>query len=188
MSPSLEIQLREAWQLAADKFASAEGPLVRTSAAVGPAELQASWAQCVASVRALFAGHFGQAAIDLRFHVPDDYATFMQVIGGGWKWPHSLEWSLFDAESVAGVTAQDFRLFVTGAEEDEPVLDSGFWLGIGWWSDKHEYLLCCDRAHGHYGVVLDGHDSHPWTNGVEYGGCYPMARSFLEWLRRHARA
>ena len=117
--------------------------------------------------------------------IPVPHLPGICCIGGGWKWPFSLEWVLFDAETVTVVTENNFRLFVTEVEEDEPPMDSGFWLSIGWWSDKHEYLLCCDRNHSHYGVVLDGHDSHPWLNGVEFGGCYPMAKSFLEWLHLH---
>lgn len=178
----LEDQLIKTWQRVTDKFTAKGKPVVRT-VSEGQMDLQKSWSRCVSSIQVLFATHYGQNAIDARFQVPEDYSIFMRIIGGGWKWPYGLEWELFDADSVAAVTAHDFRLFVTEAEDD-PVLDSGFWLGIGWWSDKHEYLLCCDRAHDYYGVVLDGHDSHPWGNGVEYGGCRRMAESFVDWLQK----
>lgn len=94
---------------------------------------------------------------------------------------------MFDAATVASVTAQDFRLGVTGVSEDEPALDTGFWLGVGWYSDKHEYVLCCDRTHSRFGAMVDGYASHPWVNGVQFAGCRRMADSFLAWLAGHAR-
>ncbi len=169
-----------------DSFAAKRGPLVRTVASVDPAGIQAAWAACHSSLRELLASHYGHSIVEDRFRVPEDYATFMQTVGGGWYYSHGLGWSVYDAATVASTTAHDFELLVLGANEDEPVLDSGFWLGIGWYSDKHEYLLCCDRAHGYYGSVVDGHDSHPWLNGVEFAGCYRMAESFLAWLEMHA--
>ncbi len=170
-----------------DHFVAERGPLVHTVPSVEPADIQAAWVLCQSSVRELFASHHGRSAVEDRFRVPEDYATFMQTIGGGWECSHGLGWSVFDAATVASTTADDFKSLVLGANEDEPVLDSGFWLGIGWYSDKHEYLLCCDRAHPYYGSVVDGHDSHPWLNGVEFAGCYRMAGSFLAWLAMHAR-
>lgn len=186
MADSLEDRLRHTWGRVMDRFASRRGPLVRTVSSVEPADIQAAWAACQASIRDLFASHHGRAAVEDRLRIPEDYATFMQTIGGGWHSPHGLEWSLFDAATVAGVTTHDFELFVLGASEEEPVLDPGFWLGIGWYSDKHEYLLCCDRAHRYYGSVVDGHDSHPWLNGVDFAGCNRMAESFLAWMAMHA--
>jgi hypothetical protein len=181
-------QVRHTWSQVVERFCADGRPLVRTTTAVEPADLQAAWTTCLSSVQDLFVRHYGLAAVEERFQVPQDYAIFMQAIGGGWRWPYSLEWSLFDAETVAYLTLDNFQLFVLGAEEnDEPVLDSGFWLSIGGWSDKHEYMLCCDCIHSHYGVVIDGHDSHPWLNGIEFGGCYRMADSFLEWLGMRGR-
>ncbi|MBD2683388.1 MULTISPECIES: SMI1/KNR4 family protein [Nostoc] len=182
----LESQLREAWWQVAKSFCARSGPLVRTIEDIEPTALQTSWLICAQSLQTLFANHYGYESVAARFSVPKDYEVFMQLIGGGWKWPFSLEWVLFDAQTVTTATENNFRLFVSEVEEDEPPMDSGFWLSIGCWSDKHEYLLCCDRNHSHYGVVLDGHDSHPWLNGVEFGGCYLMAKSFSEWLRLHS--
>ncbi|MBD2579480.1 SMI1/KNR4 family protein [Oscillatoria sp. FACHB-1406] len=183
MSENLERQIYQSWNEVVKRYAADNKSLVRTSSSVKPADLQTAWSVCILSLRERFAAHYGTTHIEARFAVPEDYALFMQAIGGGWHWPYGLERWLFDAEGVAKTTVADFELLVLGAlEEEEPVLDSGFWLGIGRYSDKHEYLLCCDRAHRYYGTVFDGHDSHPWLNGVEFGGCYRLAASFLEWL------
>lgn len=186
MVGSREEQVRHAWDRVVDRFAADQQPLVRTATA-DPAAIETAWAACLAAVREMFATHYGSTAVEKRFQVPEEYAVFMQTVGGGWKWPYGLEWTVFDAATVLGATANDFSVFVLGADEQEPVLDTGFWLAIGWYSDKHEYLLCCDRSHSYYGAVLDGHDSHPWLNGVDFAGCWRMAGSFLAWLDLHAR-
>ena len=116
--------------------------------------------------------------------MPADYASFMETVGGGWRCPYGLEWSLLDAAGVARATAANFRLWVRDAEPDEPPLDPGLWLSIGWFSAKHEYVLCCDLDHPDYGVVVDGHASHPWLNGLDFGGCFRAAPSFQAWLKR----
>jgi hypothetical protein len=122
MVDSLENRVRHMWGRVMDRFAAGRGPLVRTAPSVEPADIQAAWAACHASVRELFASHHGRSTVEDRFRIPEDYATFMQTIGGGWHCPHGLEWSVFDAATVASTTAGDFELFVLGANEDEPVL------------------------------------------------------------------
>ncbi len=95
-----------------------------------------SWAICLETVQTLFANYYGHTSVAARFSVPKEYEVFMQLIGGGWKWPFSLEWVLFDAQTVTTVTESNFRLFVTEVEEDELPMDTGFWLSIGWWSAR----------------------------------------------------
>lgn len=176
-------QLLQNWNGLVEQFSTHETPLIHTVTAVESTDLEAAWMACLSSVQAVFTKHYGSSEVEKRFHIPQDYTMFMRVIGGGWKSLQSLQWHLFDAKTVASQTIDNFRVFVLGAEEGELIDGSGFWLSIGEWSDKHEYLLCCDRAHPRFGAVLDGHDSHPWLDGAE--GCYQMADSFLEWLRRH---
>ncbi|MEP1080020.1 hypothetical protein NDI52_32150 [Leptolyngbya sp. PL-A3] len=176
-------QLLQNWSRVVEQFSAHEAPLIRTVAAVESTDLEAVWMTCLSSVQNVFMGYYGASEVEKRFQIPQDYAMFMQVVGGGWKSLRSLQWCLFDAKTVARQTIANFQVFVLGAEEGEPICESGFWLSIGEWSDKHEYLLCCDRAHSKFGAVLDGHDSHPWLDGAE--GCYQRANSFLEWLENH---
>jgi len=147
-----------------------------------------SWSDCVGQLADLFAGRIGHQAVAERFHIPADYARFMARIGGGWTWGTPLDQSLWDAQKVAQRTAADFRSFVTdrkGLEDDKPQ-DDGLWLSIGWYSDKHATLLCCDRTHSHYGAVVDHHDGHPWLNGVDDFYLTVEDRSFVAWLTAQA--
>ena len=154
---------------------------------VDPDTLTSQWSACLTAIRSSFSAHVGQTELEQRFSIPEDYATFMCLVGGGWHSSRSLGLWLFSADQVAGATIEDFRLFVTGVDEneppDEPPEDDGLWLRVGRFSDKHDYLICCDRSHSHYGVVLDGHDSHPWLNGVRFAGCTVLAPSFLAFLK-----
>jgi hypothetical protein len=54
-------------------------------------------------------------------------------------------------------------------------------LGIGRWGSKHDYLLCCDREHRLFGVVVEGEDAHPWLNS--YRSMWLLAPTFLGFLR-----
>jgi hypothetical protein len=38
------------------------------------------------------------------------------------------------------------------------------WIRIGWWSDKHDWIMCCDQDHPMYGKVYDVWDDHPWLS------------------------
>jgi hypothetical protein len=127
---------------------------------------------------------YGDDAVAARWDIPDDYAAFMQQIGGGWEWTAGLGSSLLSAKHVASATTSIFRSMVAerSAEDDGEPEDDGLWLTIGYFSDRHDTLLCCDRAHRYYGYVLDGHDDHPWLNGIYSGGCQVIAHSFAEWL------
>jgi hypothetical protein len=147
----------------------------------------AAWADCAHRVRDLFAAHVGEAAVAERFHIPDDYAAFMGRVSGGWQWQAGMQQSLFTAPEVAEATAQEFSLWVTERNDEDGPQNDGFWLSIGWYSDKHATLLCCDRAHRRYGSVLDAHDDHPWLNGAESVTCSVLARSFLGFLWREGR-
>jgi hypothetical protein len=142
------------------------------------------WQQCVERLSQTFAAYYGADAVTARFDIPDEYATFMQQIGGGWEWTAGLGSILLSAKNVASASTSTFRSLVSerSAEEDGEPEDDGLWLTIGYFSDRHDTLLCCDRSHRYYGYVIDGHDDHPWLNGIYSGGCRVSAHSFAEWL------
>jgi hypothetical protein len=147
-------------------------------------ELAVEWQHCVESLRHAFAAYHGADVVTARFYIPDDYATFMQQIGGGWEWSAGLGSILLSAKNVASATTSTFQSLVSerSAEDDDKPEDDGLWLTIGYYSDRHETLLCCDRSHRYYGYVVDGHDDHPWLNGIYSGGCQVSAHSFAEWF------
>jgi hypothetical protein len=185
MNTSLEDQLRSAWQQASEQFITDGGPLLR-SPTYAAADCYASWSDGVVVLERLFVGCFGAATTHSRFMVPHDYATFMQIIGGGWKWPHRLDWYLFDAQRVVESTSYDVELWLNEEHHEYALDDSGLWLRIGSWSDKHDYLLCCDREHAYFGSIVNAHDTHPWA-GEGMLGCARVANSFLDWLKIYGK-
>ncbi len=144
-------------------------------------DIATDWCECVESLRSLFAAYYGAEDVARRLEIPDDYTVFMVEFGCGWHQPDGLGRDIFSAAAVVKATADDFNLFVIDRDKDEMPQDDGLWLCIGWFSDKHAILLCCDRSHPNYGQVIDYHDSHPWLNGVDMASRL-LANSFLEWL------
>lgn len=80
---SLEERIGGTWGRVVARFAADGEPLVRTAPSVELADIETVWAVCLGSVRELFAAHYGAANVEERFRVPDDYAAFMQIVGGG---------------------------------------------------------------------------------------------------------
>ena len=74
---------------------------------------------------------------------------------------------------VVAEVAEAFRRYVCERPQEEWFVewfggapqDEGFWLSIGWLSGKHATLLCCDRAHGDHGCVVDHHFLRGATGG-----------------------
>jgi hypothetical protein len=147
-------------------------------------ERSIEWQECEESLLQTFAAYYGDDAVAARLDIPADYAAFMQQIGGGWEWTAGLGSILLSTKQVAAATTSTFRSMVAerSVEDDGEPGDDGLWLTIGYFADRHDTLLCCDRSHRYYGYVVDGHDDHPWLNGIYSGGCQVIAHSFAEWL------
>ena len=141
--PDVEEDVRRAWRELVVRRAEAGQPWVMKRPELDDRGLAEAWEACV-EVRDGFAAHFGLEDIARRFAVPEDYAAYMRVVGGGFSWPYHLDTWIHAAPMVAGATTGAFELLVTG--EDAEPLDYGLWLTIGTWSDKHEFLLVCNRT------------------------------------------
>jgi hypothetical protein len=140
-----------------------------------PPSREAAWSQAVRDLRATFEAHIGSGELADRFAVPEDYALFMQALGGAWKCDRG--WGrIFAAHEVARITAQSCK----NCAKDRRAGD-GLWLDIGWWGSKNYYYLCCDRNHSLFGVVVEGEDAHPWLNSYE--AMWFLAPTFLGFLR-----
>lgn len=158
-----------------------------------PDELSCTWLKCEQGLEELFAEHFGRKDVARRLAIPEDYRHFMIRAGGGWHWgPEHVAQSIWQADTVLKQTTEDFQRWVVKARkrpwisDDDMEVDQGLWLSIGWLSDKHATVLCCDRSHSYYGCVCNYHDGHPWFSGLdapipEESGEVEGA-SFLQWL------
>lgn len=128
-----------------------------------------------------FAGYFGDEA-RRRLALPTGYAAFLRAIEtsqisqtvGGW------DFCLYGPNAVLANTRYSFELF--GRDEDAH-LDVGLWIEIGSFNDKHTFFLCCDRDRPEFRQIIDGHDAHPWLNGVgrpDYRSIEALLRSRRE--------
>jgi hypothetical protein len=168
VTDSLEDAIRAAWAQIRDRFQ-------RDAADRGSASLVRAWSDSVRQLRASFAAYVRTAVIADRFSIPEDYALFMRILGGGWNYDGG--WGrLYGAQEVVRATAQSCE---NGAEDRRE--DDGLWLDIGCWGSKHAYLLCCDRRHRLFGVVVEGEDAHPWGSG--FRAMWVLAPTFLGFLR-----
>ncbi len=171
MTTSFEMDLWEAWR-------SLSKGVERLGPTPSPESLAAAWSASDAQLRETFATHAGRDEIAARFHVPEDYATFMCVIGGGWKW--ELEWvRIWDAREVAERTCFSCKVFEQEWAERGKV--DGFWLEIGRSGDNHDRLLCCDLGHPLFGVIAEAEDYHPWMAGIS--SLWFLGANFRDFLR-----
>jgi hypothetical protein len=170
------------WKLAWQKI---EPTAIKLDNQSNPNLLAANWFASIEKLRALFAGYYGSTAVASKFVIPHEYDEFMREFGCGWHQPQGLGRDIFAATTMTDSTAEFFHAYVINPDGEERPEDDGLWLTIGWFSDKHAIVLCCDRAHSCYGRVIDFHDSHPWLNGIYYGSLV-LADSFGEWLERMA--
>ena len=86
-----------------------------------------------------------------------------------WVW-------LAAARDVPALTAD--RLEYGGFD---PLPHSELWILLGGWSDKHDYLLCCDRTSARFGMVADWNDIYPWADEkAQPDRVWPDLIAFLE--------
>ena len=74
--------------------------------------------------------------------------------------------SLADMGGILAITKSGLSLWKSDFEErkadGEPFTTDTLWAHIGYWSDKHEWIICLDRQHRHFGWVIDAYDDHPF--------------------------
>src|SRR5262249_41256245 len=133
-------------------------------------------------VRGVVASYIGEERTAQRFSVPVDYAAFMVTVGG--RESTDSDWvEVLDAPSVAIATENGCSIFDNSRNESPEA--EGIWMTIGYSGDKHPHLLCCDREHPLFGLVVEGEDNHPWFSG--FRSMTGLSASFLGYLQEYLR-
>jgi hypothetical protein len=155
---------------------------MRRSADVAIGDPAAAWGSCTEAVRAALVRMFGPEDVSERFWIPDDYAAFMTINGGGWEREPGPQ-TLFHAKAVAENSNHQTASILDHIGH-ELTWDNGFWLIIG--KDYYGWIMLgCDRSHSLFGAVVCGYAySHPYWDGAPSPGCRVAAPSFLEHLQR----
>lgn len=127
----------------------------------------------VQDVKTYFATYLGQQKVAFAWELPKDYTAFLcsgirLIIE-----EETLEEDIYDIYQVLETTTKPWYSFEM--DELKERVTSGkllkfdtIWLNIGWWGDKHEYFICCDKNHPNFGEVFDCHDCTPWGNSEAY--------------------
>ncbi len=109
--------------------------------------------------------YFSKEYLENNFSIPTSYLDFSKDIStflyfGKYHTIYSLK------EVVEGTrnTLFDFECnFYNRSKSNQQFKDNDvIWLAIGWWSDKHDLLICCDKSSVFYGKIYDVWDDHPW--------------------------
>lgn len=118
-----------------------------------PVDLAALTGQIAAVLRRWFSPE----EVDARFAVPPAVQEWLvEIAQQSFSDNRSWIW-LAAACDVPVATADRWEGF-----EPDPPARSELWMVIGSWSDKHDYMLCCDRTSPRFGAVADWNDTHPW--------------------------
>jgi hypothetical protein len=171
----------EKWRKAKHRFRAEPGSTFK--------HLPERWEAAVGVIRSALTAHIGSDEVAARFAVPEDYAAFMRLVGGARYRERGLGFRLLSPEQVAKEFCSNYKMYVVDRIEGRDPADSGFWLWVGTWSDKHDFFLCGDRAHPLFGYVVEMHDDHPYIDGAGSGtgsDDSPSFLGFLDWLARNA--
>lgn len=95
--------------------------------------------------------YYDSSILDNRFQIPDEYINFIKFVD-----------YISDANNSWGAVYGGF----TSIAQTEDLFEYHYCtknsinkilINIGYWSDKHEYWLSCDKEHS-YGKIFDNYD------------------------------
>lgn len=135
------------------------------------------------AVKALFSPYFEDSYINDNLDIPADYLEFLSQLQGtleqgDWKFLHNEEWVLLRTRYFCKAFKEGFMDRKTAGT---PCLSDVIWLCVGDWSNKHDYILCCDKSSEHYGIIYDVWDDHPWLS--EHFLTYETYKTVMEFLQ-----
>ncbi|HKD75241.1 MAG TPA: hypothetical protein VKB76_07085 [Ktedonobacterales bacterium] len=104
-----------------------------------------------------FTAYFAPADVAERFVIPTDYLCFLQA-NNGWREPGDGYGLYMHGTSLVISNTQ----YLCDVMAEMRPATAGMWIEIGHYLDKHDLFLCCDRQLPYIGMVVDGHDDHPW--------------------------
>ncbi len=127
---------------------------------------QISEADFLERLRGLFLQHFPVYWVEERLSLPQDYLQFLELLRGDLR---RSDWAFVgDRSSVLSLTKNFLEDFIDDLyerrEEGKPQNADTLWLCAGYWSDKHQWIICVDKLHPRYGQLIDAYDDHPFLH------------------------
>ena len=127
---------------------------------------QISEAEFLQRLRELYLRYFPAYWVEERLAVPQDYLQFLELLRGNLR---QSDWAFVGGRNSVLVMTQDFlntfsKDLYSRREEGKPISTDTLWLSVGYWADKHDWIICVDRQHPRYGQLIDANDDHPFLN------------------------
>lgn len=90
---------------------------------------------------------------------------------------------LYDAHHILGQLPELYEDDFIDRKAANGSADSNImWLRFALWSDKHEYLICCDRSSAAFGKIFDAYDVRPWMDDINFIRDSFKSNTFIEFL------
>lgn len=136
-----------------------------------------------AQLKMLFGKYFTKEYIDENLLFTDDFKEYCMAMTVAQLYSDWIAWENMDGildytKSFCEVFEDDF---FERKKNGTPFKTDKMWLQIGWISDKHEYVFCCDKSSEYFGCFFDIHDDHPWLNeSFYYQSKYDSIKDYFE--------
>lgn len=120
-------------------------------------------------LKTFYSKYFDSKFIEERMALPVDYEQFLMNFKG---YLYSEQWAAFYGIDSLVERTKDWYAYWDFDYEDRKVAgnlkeDDTLWLNFGYWSDKHEMVLCLDKNNRYFGQVIDTR-GHPFLHGTIY--------------------
>lgn len=138
--------------------------------------------ELTAQLKQFYLKYFEEEFIEDRFAFPADYEQFLIEFQGYF---YSEGWAgFYGIDSVLECTKDWYQYWDFDYEERKNngklSEDDTLWLNFGYWSDKHEMVLCLDKKNRFFGNVIDTR-AHPFLHGSIYiDGFYDSFKIYAE--------
>ena len=131
----------------------------------------------------IFYTYFSKDLVDQKFKIPLEYQEFLNEMESSMVL--NKRNVIYDATYLikgTKVFLEDFEDFYFQRKQGKrtPLSTDTLWIRIGWWSDRHDWVICCDQEHLMYGKVYDVWDDHPWLH--ENFATYSQHKNFAEFV------
>lgn len=121
------------------------------------------------SLKSYFSEIFGADWVAERFALPIDFKAYLNLGQGFYQksWRSVYPYNLIQQATLEPHYDFEIEDLKERVKEGKLLENDTIWLCIGYWSDKHDYLICCDQKHPYFGKVFDYNDAFPY-GGYEY--------------------
>jgi hypothetical protein len=133
------------------------------------------------NLKSYFSGIFGADFVKERFSLPIDFKAYLNLGCGFYQdsWRSVYPYHLIEKATIEPHYDFEIEDLIERVKEGNLYENDTLWLCIGYWSDKHDYFICCDKGHPYFGKVFDYNDAFPYGNYDYESYC----SSFLTFLR-----